>query len=386
MKPWILSAAITGVLLAALPARASAQESRFFRITGPVAVTITDVAVDGSVTWTNLATNATFTVQTTTTLAGESNWVDWVQVPVSNAMTVHRLFDPNPPPGMALIPAGSFVMGGGFNDWPADWGSNPEVPLHTVYVSGFYMDRYEVSKALWDEVRGWSAGNGYSYDNPGGGKAVNHPAHSMKWYDAVKWCNARSQKEGLEPCYYTDSELAMVYKSGQVDPQVNWGANGYRLPTEAEWEKAARGGASGRRFPWSDVDTIQHSRANYRVYQPSGTNYYSYDTSSTSGYHPTFYDGVFPFTSPVGYFAPNGYGLYDMAGNVWEWCWDWYSSTYYSSSPSSDPRGPSSGSYRVLRGGSWIHYAIRCRSAHRDDNPAFRYDYFGFRCVRAAGQ
>jgi formylglycine-generating enzyme len=288
------------------------------------------------------------------------------------------------PSGMVLIPAGSFTMG---NCMDPGEGFSDELPLHTNYVSAFYMDRYEVTKALWDEVYNWAITHGYSFEYGAQGKASDHPAHSMTWYDAVKWCNARSEKEGRTPAYYTDAGLSMRYRSGQVNVQTNWvnWSSGYRLPTEAEWEKAARGGASGQRFPWSDVDTITHSRANYYVYQSSGTNYYVYDQSPTVGYHLTFATGDTPYTSPVGSFAANGYGVYDMAGNVWERCWDWYGS--YSSGSQTDPRGPASGSYRVDRGGGWYCNAVYCRAAYRDYfSPYYGYNGIGFRSVRPPGQ
>jgi formylglycine-generating enzyme required for sulfatase activity len=304
---------------------------------------------------------------------------------VSNHVVTMRVFDPAPPTGMALIPAGSFTMGATTN--MGHEGSSSETPQHTVYVSAFYMDRYEVTKGLWDEVYLWATNHGYSFDysDSGQGKAANHPAHSMTWYDAVKWCNARSEMAGLTPAYYTNAAPTTVYRAGQVAVQndwVQWTADGYRLPTEAEWEKAARGGASWRRFPWSDADTIQHSRANYYSLE-----YYVYDTSATRGYHPTFSDGVDPSTSPAGSFSGTGYGpgLYDMAGNVWEWCWDRYGA--YSSGSQTDPHGPATGSYRVGRGGSWSDHASLCRAAYRIYYlPTYRVNYFGFRCVRAADQ
>ena len=322
----------------------------FFRIIAPTNTKITAFDSLGYLAWTNAATaGVTCAVQRATTLAGPSTWVDYVQHAATNATMAARVHDPAPPPGMAYIPSGSFQMGDTFTE-----GDSDERPVHTVYVGAFYMDRTEVTRAKWKEA----AANGYDIGSVGAGKADRHPVHTVSWYDCVKWCNARSQKEGRTPVYYTDAGFTEVYRTGQVAPYVKGSAEGYRLPTEAEWEKAARGGLSGRRFLWGD--TIQHSRANY--YSDAS---YAYDTSPTRGFHPSFAVGGTPYTSPVGSFSPNGYGLYDMTGNVWEWCWDWYGSAYYGTSPSSNPSGPASGSYRMIRGGSWFGYAGGCRSAPR---------------------
>ena len=272
------------------------------------------------------------------------------------------------PEGFALIPAGSFTMGRTSGDMDSD------APSVNVTVSAFYIGKYEVTTALWDEVRTWAVANGYTDLATGAGKAADHPVLSVSWWDVVKWCNARSEKEGLTPCY-TVSEAVM--KTGTTAPTVNWSANGYRLPTEAEWEKAARDWDSGDRFP-GYLDTIDHSWANFR--NVGGESY----QEGTIGYHPTYATGSTPYTSPVGSFWENGYGLYDMAGNVYEWCWDWYGSSTYVNG-ATDPRGAASGTNRVARGGSWSSYAVNCRAAARNSSgPANQHNYIGFRIARSS--
>jgi len=170
--------------------------------------------------------------------------------------------------------------------------------------------------------------------------------------------------------------LTQVYTNGEITPYVNRTVNGYRFATEAEWEKAARGGLSGQRFPWGD--TLSESQANYN----GDTNYFSYDLGPDDLNAIGQVGGTSPATSPVGSFAPNGYGLYDMAGNSWEWCWDWYG-TQYGQPTTNNPTGPASGSTRLCRGGAWYRNAGACRVAYPGPtNPEFWYiDYVGFRCV-----
>ena len=245
------------------------------------------------------------------------------------------------------------------------------------------MAKHETTKELWDSVRAWGLTHGYTDMAVGNGsyasKGVNHPVHSITWYDMVKWCNARSEMENLVPCYTVSGA---TYRTGQNSTVVcNWSANGYRLPTEAEWETAARGGMVGKNFPWG-TDTITHSQANY--YSSSS---YACDVSPTRGCHPTYATDDLPYSSPVGSFPPNGYGLSDMAGNMWEWCWDWYGS--YAAGSQADPRGATSGSSRVYRGGGYYSYALRSRAANRVDfggrgNPDRSSNDVGFRAARSS--
>ena len=261
----------------------------------------------------------------------------------------------NPQPharNMVSVPGG-FISG--TNPLAAGETYSDDYPeTYSLSVDTFYMDATEVTKAQWDVVYNWAVTNGYSFTYAGSGKAFNHPVHSVNWYDCVKWCNARSEKEGRTPCY---KYKGMVYKASQLTPDCNYSANGYRLPSNVEWEYAARGGLSGKRFPWGD--TITHSHANY--YSSISD---SYDVSSTRGMHPDYDDDGYTCTSPVGDFPANGYGLYDMAGNMWEWC------------------DTASGSSRCLRGGNWGCFANYARCGHKYwYNPAYALDYGGFRTV-----
>jgi formylglycine-generating enzyme required for sulfatase activity len=275
------------------------------------------------------------------------------------------------------IPGGLFTRGDNV------FGSNASKPAHPVRVDPFVMDQFEVTREEWDRVAAWArlAENG-GYDIPFGpeltyGVPGNHPVVGLKWYDAVKWCNARSEMEGRVPSYYADLNGTEVYRSGQLDltnSQVNWAGNGYRLPTEAEWECASRGGLVGKQYPWGDENAL--FRAGH------------WDYWVAVGQPPEY-----PYTAPVGYWngtqpggAPdmaNGFGLYDMAGNAWEWTWDRMSA--YTAEMQVNPRGPDTGATRVQRGGAWWNYIDQATNAQRlpfPPNGVDDYGMNGFRCVR----
>ena len=244
--------------------------------------------------------------------------------------------------GMVWIPGGTFQMGDAFKE-----GSSDERPVHTVTVDGFWMDEHEVTNAQYRQYDSGHSSGSYS----GHGLNVDdQPVVYVSWRVAIEYCNWRSEREGLERCYNESTGACDFTKSG------------YRLPTEAEWEYAARGGLAGKRYPWGDQDPVCSAGTT------NGARYDDDDRCNQIG------------TAPVGTYSANGYGLYDMAGNVWEWCSDSYGS--YSGGPASNPAGPATGSDRVLRGGSWSVYPsfLRCASRSVGYPPLSYYD-FGFRCV-----
>jgi formylglycine-generating enzyme required for sulfatase activity len=242
---------------------------------------------------------------------------------------------------MVRIEGGTFTMGSPSNEPERHDG---EVQ-HQVTLSAFYMGKYQVTQAEYEAVMA---------TNPSNFKGSNLPVETVSWYDAVGFCNRLSQREGLTPAYTING----------TNISCNWNANGYRLPTEAEWEYACRAGTI---TPFSTGNNITTDQANYYGFGP-------YNNNATGIYRQT--------TTAVGSFASNPWGLYDMHGNVYEWCWDWFEYNY-SSEAQNNPRGPVSGVYRVIRGGGWGSSGRYLRSAYRiDGHPSGRNVSFGFRLVR----
>jgi formylglycine-generating enzyme required for sulfatase activity len=235
-------------------------------------------------------------------------------------------------------------------------------------ISSFSIDKYEVTYEKYTAVRQWGLVNGYTDMNAGTNgynpAGSNNPVTTVSWYDVVKWCNARSEKEGLTPVYYTTSAKTTVYRTGEGSTYnllpncVEWTANGYRLSTEAEWEFAAKGGVSSKGYDYSGSNTV-------------GDVAWWVNNSGTT-------------THTVGGKAANELGIYDMSGNAYEWCWDWYGSSYPSVG-ATDPQGPNSVlTYRVLRGGAFYYTDADCRSVYRNSyyGPINRNYTVGFRCAQ----
>jgi formylglycine-generating enzyme required for sulfatase activity len=260
------------------------------------------------------------------------------------------------PANMVWIQGGTFTMGSPENEPER---SSIETPQYQVTLSSFYMGKYPVTQKEYREVMG---------TNPSKFKGDNLPVENVSWYDAIEYCNKRSQREGLTPVYTIDKDLSDRNNRNEKDT-VRWvvvwnqNANGYRLPTEAEWEYACR---AGTMTPFSTGNNITTSQANY-----DGNNPYNNNAKGTFRQK----------TTAVGSYSPNPWGLYDMHGNVCEWCWDWYGT--YTGGAQTDPVGASSGSDRVNRGGSWNNSGQRVRSARRGlGDPDSRGGIIGFRIVR----
>lgn len=301
---------------------------------------------------------------------------------------------------LVLIDAGSFYMG-------QEGIQEDEEPLHSVRLESYEIDRYETSIGDWNFIKEWAINQGYDFsestDSPWGkpywyflSKNETFPMNRVNWYDAIKWCNAKSEYMGRSVVYFTDKEKNSVYRSGEVDvmnSMVNWDSVGYRLPTEEEWEKAARGGLHNKNYPWGNY--IDGSKANYRL---SGDPFD--DGSSPVGYYDSEQNIVEAELSLEGEKIfhsdqANGFGLYDVIGNVSEWCWDWYDKNWYLRKKSYDPSvGPSysvnslDDKMKVHRGGGYkdgpgMDEGKPLRIAFRDvEFPELARRSIGFRCVR----
>lgn len=255
-------------------------------------------------------------------------------------------------PDMVHIPGGTFQMG----DVMEDNEVANEKPIHSVTLSDFYLGRYAVTFAEFDT---FCEAIGRKKPGDEGWGRERRPVINVSWYDAVDYCNWLSQQHGYTPVYDIQGD--------EVRP--NWTANGYRLPTEAEWEYAARERGGKLRFG-NGKNTADAKEINF--YAENHKKEYSVVGERRGK------------TVPVGSLeAPNRLGLHDMSGNVWEWCWDWF--VDYTEEAQTNPLGPEQGSTRVGRGGSWGFYFRYCRVAYRNDwNPANSYNFLGFRLARLA--
>ncbi len=295
---------------------------------------------------------------------------------------------------MVYIKGGEFSMGSKA-DAKLDPDDNDETPAFKATVASFYMSKYEISYSQWKYVYNWAITNGYKFENEArsgalylvitrygqennvGFKDRNHPVVNVSWYDVIKWCNAKSEMEGLTPLYYIDKTKATVYRSGSIDISINmvlWLADGYYIPTEAQWEYAARAGSKST-YPWGNNYKQMNKYANVL------------DISANNSYKSQIYidiDDGHPDTATVDSFAPNAFGLHNMIGNVWEWVFDFHGE--YKNVHIIEPRGAQTGYKRVIRGGCfYTSFVEGLRVANRyAEVPTLSDSFTGFRIAKQA--
>jgi sulfatase modifying factor 1 len=288
------------------------------------------------------------------------------------------------PHDMVLVPGGSFLMGNSF-----EGGDEDERPVHEVRLSSYLIGRHEVTVG---EFRQFVEATGYvttaeqgegasvfvgtkvekrpdaNWPNPYFEQDDRHPVVCVSWYDAAEYCNWRSRKERLQPCY-----------AGSGDEiTCDFAANGYRLPTEAEWEYAARSRGKRVKYAWGDGEPYVNGRPAGNAKDEAARREWGVKKFWQG------YDDGYACTSPAGSFAPNELGIHDISGNVYEWCWDWYDETYYATSPIEDPRGPATGVMRACRDcGFACAIEQECVASRGKGKPTLTFSWGGFRVARS---
>jgi formylglycine-generating enzyme required for sulfatase activity len=395
-------------------------------------IQITSVTADGTVTWTQDLADAIATVEWSTNVGVApwlpiktlfvSNQVCTAQIPVGQPVGgCYRILEADVsqvPSNMCLVPAGYFQMGDSYLEVPLEEnGVDPAIPVHTVYVSSYYEDKFEVDNTQMCQTLQWALSNGlitanstyvsnlegqvellmtfgthdgsypstwmifsnglFSISNAPGYYMSNFPATCMSWFGALAFCNYRSDMEGLPRCINFTNWTCDFTKKG------------YRIPTEAEWEKGARGGLTGQHYPWPSYGGIYEDFINGGLasYDDSGDPFRYVAETVPVGY---FNGNQINYGTNVHVNVANGYGMYDSVGNVWNWCWDNWQDSWYSQAGATQPNptGPVDlNNLQVIRGGSVGYYSpyLLCACRHTAGwSKFYEADVVGMRCVRLA--